>query len=81
MNFGYIGKGISYMKTYELKSAILGGQFDARFTYIYGEAALETQKKIGAKNEAQLKRIAKYKKMLNQAKDELELVFTNEMLN
>ena len=32
------------MKTTELKAAILGGQFDQRFTYIYGEAALEAQK-------------------------------------
>ncbi len=32
------------MKTTELKAAVLGGQFDARLTYIYGEAALEAQK-------------------------------------
>ena len=32
------------MKTSQLKSALLGGQFDTRLTYIYGEAALETQK-------------------------------------
>ncbi len=32
------------MKTSELKAALLGGQFDARLTYIYGEAALEAQK-------------------------------------
>jgi len=32
------------MKTTELKAAVLGGQFDQRFTYIYGAAALEAQK-------------------------------------
>ena len=32
------------MTTSELKAALLGGQFDARLTYIYGEAALEAQK-------------------------------------
>ena len=32
------------MKTSELKAALLGGQFDARLTYIYGDAALEAQK-------------------------------------
>ena len=32
------------MTTSELKTALLGGQFDARLTYIYGEAALEMQK-------------------------------------
>ncbi len=32
------------MKTTELKAAILSGQFDQRFTYIYGAEALETQK-------------------------------------
>ncbi len=32
------------MKTSELKSAILNGKFDERFTYIYGAAALEAQK-------------------------------------
>ncbi len=32
------------MKTTALKSAILGGQFDSRFTYIYGEAAVPAQK-------------------------------------
>ena len=32
------------MTTSELKAALLGGQFDARLTYIYGEAALATQK-------------------------------------
>ena len=32
------------MTTSELKAALLGGQFDARLTYIYGEAALEMQK-------------------------------------
>ena len=32
------------MKTAELKAAVLGGAFDQRFTYIYGEAALNAQK-------------------------------------
>ena len=32
------------MTTSELKAALLGGQFDARLTYIYGEAALDAQK-------------------------------------
>ena len=32
------------MTTSELKAALLGGQFDARLTYIYGEAALALQK-------------------------------------
>ena len=32
------------MKINELKSALLGGAYDARLTYIYGEAALEHQK-------------------------------------
>ena len=32
------------MKTSALKAAVLGGSFDSRFTYIYGEAALEAQK-------------------------------------
>ena len=32
------------MKTAELKSALLGGAFDQRFTYIYGAAAVEAQK-------------------------------------
>ena len=32
------------MKTMELKAAIFGGEFDERFTYIYGESALEAQK-------------------------------------
>ncbi len=32
------------MKTAQLKEAILGGEFDARFTYIYGADALEAQK-------------------------------------
>ena len=32
------------MTTSELKAALLGGQFDARLTYIYGEAALASQK-------------------------------------
>ncbi|MBE6632798.1 MAG: galactokinase [Ruminococcaceae bacterium] len=32
------------MKTSELKSALLGGQFDERLTYIYGAEALEKQK-------------------------------------
>ena len=32
------------MKTAELKAALLGGQFDERLTYIYGESALAAQK-------------------------------------
>ena len=32
------------MKTAELKAAVLGGAFDQRFAYIYGEAAVEAQK-------------------------------------
>ena len=32
------------MKTSELKRAIVGGQFDARFSYIYGENAVSEQK-------------------------------------
>ena len=32
------------MKTAELKAAVLGGAFDQRFTYIYGEAAVAAQK-------------------------------------
>ena len=32
------------MNTVELKVAILGGKFDERFTYIYGESALSAQK-------------------------------------
>ena len=32
------------MKINELKSALLGGEFDERFIYIYGAAALEAQK-------------------------------------
>ena len=32
------------MNTTQLKNAILGGKFDARFTYIYGADALEAQK-------------------------------------
>ena len=38
------GKEPTAMKTTELKAAVLGGQFDQRFTYIYGAAALEAQK-------------------------------------
>ena len=37
------------MKTSQLISAILGGQFDARFAYIYGEEAVEAQKSRYAK--------------------------------
>ncbi|MBE6553438.1 MAG: galactokinase [Ruminococcaceae bacterium] len=37
------------MKTSELKAAVLGGAFDQRFTYIYGESALEAQKARYAK--------------------------------
>ena len=33
------------MNTSELKSALLGGQYDSRFAYIYGEEAVEAQKK------------------------------------
>ena len=32
------------MRTSELKAALAGGQFDARLSYIYGDAALNTQK-------------------------------------
>ncbi len=32
------------MKTAELKAALLGGKFDERLTFIYGESALEAQK-------------------------------------
>ena len=32
------------MKTAELKAALLGGKFDERLTFIYGESALEMQK-------------------------------------
>ena len=32
------------MRTSELKAALAGGQFDARLTYIYGDAALDAQK-------------------------------------
>jgi len=32
------------MKTYELKAALLGGEFDARFAYIYGEDAVAAQR-------------------------------------
>ncbi len=32
------------MKTAELKSALLGGAFDARFAYIYGESAVAAQR-------------------------------------
>ena len=37
------------MRTSELKSALLGGTFDARLTYIYGEAAVAAQKSRYAK--------------------------------
>ena len=33
------------MNTPELKSAVLGGEFDSRFAYIYGKEAVEAQKK------------------------------------
>ena len=32
------------MKTTALKAALLGGQFDSRFAYIYGESAVSAQK-------------------------------------
>ena len=32
------------MNATQLKSAVLGGEFDARFTYIYGVDALAAQK-------------------------------------
>ncbi len=35
---------LTSMKTTELKAAIRNGEFDSRFTYIYGEAAVELQK-------------------------------------